>query len=139
MKYLLDTDSCVYLLNGNESLKKRVKEIGVYSLVVTNSVLAELYFGAYNSKKVEENLKRIELFKKNLTVLSDSEESAKEFGKVKANLKSKGKIIEDFDILIASISIANRCILITNNTEHFSRIDNLQMQNWLDKNSFGKA
>jgi len=66
---------------------------------VTNSVLAELYFGAYNSKKVEENLKRIELFKKNLTVLSDSEESAKEFGKVKANLKSKGKIIEDFDIL----------------------------------------
>ena len=57
MKYLLDIDSCVYLLNGNESLKTRVKEIGVYSLVVTNSVLAELYFGAYNSKKVEENLK----------------------------------------------------------------------------------
>lgn len=139
MKYLLDTDSCVYLLNGNESLKRRVKEIGVYSLVVTNSVLAELYFGAYNSKKVEENLKRIELFKKNLTVLSDSEESAKEFGKIKANLKSKGKTIEDFDILIASISIANHCILIINNTEHFSRIDNLQMQNWLDKNSFGKA
>ena len=139
MKYLLDTDSCVYLLNGNESLKKRVKEIGVYSLVVTNSVLAELYFGAYNSKKVEENLKRIELFKKNLTVLSDSEESAKEFGKIKANLKSKGKIIEDFDILIASISIVHHCILITNNTEHFSRIDNLQTQNWLDKNSSGKA
>lgn len=139
MKYLLDTDSCIYLLNGNKSLKRKVKEIGVFSLAVTNSVLAELYFGAYNSKKVEENLKRIELFKKNLTVLSDSEESAKEFGKVKANLKSKGKIIEDFDILIASISIVNYCILITNNTEHFNRIDNLQMQNWLDKNSFGKA
>ena len=139
MKYLLDTDSCIYLLNGNEALKKRVEKIGVYSLAVSNSVLAELYFGAYNSKKVEENLKRIELFKKNLTVLSDSEESAKEFGKIKANLKSKGKIIEDFDILIASISIANHCILITNNTEHFSRIDNLQTQNWLDKNSSGKA
>jgi len=139
LKYLLDTDSCVYLLNGNEALKKRVEKIGVYSLAVSNSVLAELYFGAYNSKKVEENLKRIELFKKNLTVLSDSEESAKEFGKIKANLKSKGKIIEDFDILIASISIANHCILITNNTEHFSRIDNLQTQNWLDKNSSGKA
>ncbi len=138
MKYLLDTDSCVYLLNGNEALKKRVEKIGVYSLAVSNSVLAELYFGAYNSKKVEENLKRIELFKKNLTVLSDSEESAKEFGKIKANLKSKGKIIEDFDILIASISIVHHCILITNNTEHFSRIDNLPIQNWLDKNSSDK-
>ncbi|MEK6680791.1 MAG: type II toxin-antitoxin system VapC family toxin [Nitrospirota bacterium] len=131
MKYLLDTDTCIYLLNGNESLKKKVKEIGVFSLAVTNSVLAELYFGAYNSKKVEENLKRIELFKKNLTILSDSEESAKQFGKIKANLKSKGKIIEDFDILIASIAFINHCVLITNNVEHFNRIDDLQIQNWL--------
>lgn len=127
------------MLNGNESLKKKVKEIGVFSLAVTNSVLAELYFGAYNSQKVEENLKRIELFKKNLTILSDSEESAKQFGKIKANLKSKGKIIEDFDILIASIAIINHCILITNNIEHFNRIDNLQMQNWLGKGSYGKT
>ena len=100
-------------------------------MAVTNSVLAELYFGAYNSKKVEENLKRIELFKKNLTILSDSEESAKQFGKIKANLKSKGKIIEDFDILIASIAFINHCVLITNNVEHFNRIDDLQIQNWL--------
>ena len=132
MRYLLDTNSCIYLLNGNESLKNKVKEIGVFSLAVTNSALAELYFGAYNSKKIEENLKRIELFKKNLTVLSDSEESAKQFGKIKANLKSKGKIIEDFDILIASITIVNHSILITNNIEHFNRIDDLQIQNWLD-------
>ncbi len=64
MKYLLDTNTCVYLLNGNESLKKKVREIGVYSLSVSHCVLAELYFGAYRSKKIEENLKRIELFKK---------------------------------------------------------------------------
>lgn len=132
MRYLLDTNSCIYLLNGNESLKKKVKEIGVFSLAVANGTLAELYFGAYNSKKVEENLKRIELFKKNLTILSDSEESAKQFGKIKANLKSKGKIIEDFDILIASIALVNHCILVTNNVEHFNRIDDLQIQNWLD-------
>jgi tRNA(fMet)-specific endonuclease VapC len=126
------------LLNGNESLKKKVREIGVYSLALTNSVLAELYFGAYNSKKIEENIKRIELFKNSLTVLSDSEESSKQFGKIKASLKSKGKIIEDFDILIASIAIVNHYVLITNNTEHFERIGNLQVQNWLDKDNSDK-
>ena len=52
MKYLLDTNTCVYLLNGNESLKKKVREIGVYSLSISNCVLAELYFGAYRSKKL---------------------------------------------------------------------------------------
>lgn len=134
MKYLLDTNTCVYLLNGNESLKKKVKEIGVYSLSVSNCVLAELYFGAYRSKKIEENLKRVELFKKNLTILSDSEESARLFGKIKADLKSKGTIIEDFDILIASIAIHNNCILVTNNVDHFERINSLQIQDWLERN-----
>lgn len=135
MKFLLDTDTCVYLLNGNPSLKKKVEEVGVFSLAISNSVLAELYFGAYNSKKIEDNLKRINLFKKNLTVLSDSEESALRFGKIKADLRTKGKIIEDFDILIASIAIVNSCILITNNTDHFERIDDLQIENWLIDNS----
>ena len=135
MKFLLDTDTCVYLLNGNPSLKKKVEEVGVFSLAISNSVLAELYFGACNSKKTEDNLNRINLFKKNLTILSDSEESALRFGKIKADLRSKGKIIEDFDILIASIAIVNSCILITNNTDHFERIDDLQIENWLIDNS----
>ena len=134
MKYLLDTNICVYLLNGEASLKKKVKEIGAYSLTVSNSVLAGLYFGAYKSKKVEENLKRIELFKKNMAVFSDSEESAKLFGKIKADLSSKGTIIEDFDILISSIAIANSCILVTNNLEHFERtLESLKLQNWLSR------
>lgn len=94
MKYLLDTNICVYLLNGEASLKKKVKEIGAYSLAVSNSVLAELYFGAYKSKKVEENLKRIELFKKNMAVFSDSEESAKLFGKIKADLISRVQLLK---------------------------------------------
>src|SRR3990172_4984268 len=72
LKYLLETSTCVYLLNGNPALKARVKEVGVYSLAVANCVLAELYFGARNSRKVDENIQRIEEFKKNLTLLSDS-------------------------------------------------------------------
>jgi len=135
LKFLLDTDTCVYLLNGNLSLKKKVEEVGVFSLAISNSVLAELYFGAYNSKKAEDNLKRINFFKMNLSILSDSEESALRFGKIKADLRSKGKIIEDFDILIASVAIVNSCILITNNTDHFKRIDDLLIENWLIDNS----
>jgi len=134
LKYLLDTNTCVYLLNGNEILKRKVKEIGVYSLSMSNCVLAELYFGAYNSKRVEENLRRIDLFKNNLSVLSDSEESSKLFGKIKADLRTKGTIIDDFDILIASIATANNHILVTNNTDHFERIEGLKIQNWLNKN-----
>ena len=102
MKYLLDTNICIYLLNGDETLKRKVKEVGLFSLAISNATLAELYFGAYNSKRVEENLKRIAVFKKHLKVYPESEESAKMFGKFKSRLKSEGNLIEDFDILIAS-------------------------------------
>ena len=132
MKYLLDTNICIYLLNGNESLKKKVSEIGVFSISISNATLAELYFGAYNSKKIDANLERIRLFKKNLIIYSDSNDSAEAFGRFKSELKSGGNIIEDFDILIASIAITNNCILVTNNPKHFERIEGLQIENWLE-------
>ena len=130
MKYLLDTNICIYLLNGDKSLKKKVRETGIFSLGISNATLAELYFGAYNSKMVEENLQRIAVFKKHLTVYPDSQESAKIFGEFKSSLKSEGNIIEDFDILIASIAFTNNCILVTNNPKHFQRIKDLQIENW---------
>lgn len=129
--YLLDTDTCIYLVNGNQRLITKVQEIGVYSLALSYNVLAELYFGAYNSKKIDANLHRIEVFKRNLTILSESDESAKLFGKIKADLMAKGKIIDDFDILIASVAIANDCTVITNNINHFERIEDLKLENWL--------
>jgi len=131
LKYLLDTNICIYLINGNETLKKKVKEIGVFSLSVSNATLAELYFGAYNSQKVDANLQRINEFKKNLIVYSDNNASAKAFGRFKSKLRSEGNIIEDFDILIASVAFVNNCILVTNNPDHFERIDELNVENWV--------
>ena len=110
----------------------KVKSIGVYSLGITNASLAELYFGAYNSSHIQENLNNISVFKRNLTIYSDSRESAEIFGKIKANLKSRGIMIEDFDILIGSIAMANDCTLVTNNVSHFNRIDDLKIENWLE-------
>lgn len=110
---------------------RKVRDIGVFSLSISNITLAELYFGAYCSKKTEENLKRIELFKKNMTIYPDNDISAKVFGRFKSKLRAKGNIIEDFDILIASISFANNCVLVTNNTSHFQRIEVITIENWL--------
>ncbi|GMT50241.1 MAG: hypothetical protein IEMM0008_1780 [bacterium] len=93
--------------------------------------MAELYFGAYHSKRVEANLKRLSLFKENLTIHCDSEESAELFGKIKSKLRSKGRIIEDFDMVIASIACVNHCTLVTNNINHFKAIEGLQIENWL--------
>ena len=114
-------------------LKKKIGKIGIYSFSISNATLAELYFGAYNSRNVSTNIKRIETFKKNLMVYSDSDTSAEAFGRFKSKLRAQGKMIEDFDILIASIAFANECILVTNNPSHFERIDEIKIENWMDK------
>lgn len=131
MTWLLDTNICVYLLNGNEQLKQKILEIGVQNLAISNAVLAELYFGAYNSSKIKSNIATIESFSKHLTVISDSVESARLFGRIKADLKRHGKRIEDFDILVASIALANNLTLVTHNTIHFARITDLRIEDWL--------
>ena len=132
MKYLLDTDVCVYLLNGDGRIIQKVREIGIFSISICNATLGELYFGAYCSRKVEANIKRILGFKNNLTIYSDSEESSELFGRFKAELKGKGRLIADFDLLIASIAHANNCVLVTNNRSHFDRLKGLAIENWLD-------
>ncbi len=131
MTWLLDTNICVYLLNGNEQLKHKILEIGVQNLAISNAVLAELYFGAYNSSKIKSNIATIESFSKHLTIISDSVESARLFGRIKADLKRHGKRIEDFDILVASIALANDLTLVTHNTIHFGRITDLRIEDWL--------
>ncbi|RLC49029.1 MAG: type II toxin-antitoxin system VapC family toxin [Candidatus Cloacimonadota bacterium] len=47
-----------------------------------------------------------------------------------SDLRKKGLLIDDIDILIAGISISNDMILITHNIKHFSRIENLVVQDW---------
>lgn len=130
MTYILDTNICIYLLNGNKKIETKIKSTGIYSIALTHTVLAELYFGAYNSEKVKDNITRIEEFKQSLAILQEDAESSRLFGKIKAELKADGNLIDDFDILIASITLANNCTLVTNNENHFKRIKNLSIVNW---------
>jgi len=89
-----------------------------------------LYYGAFHSERPDDNVERIDEFRKNLTVLRENVDSSKYFGRIKSELKSKGNLIDDFDILIASIALANDCTLVTNNEKHFKRIKELSILNW---------
>ncbi len=62
IQHLLDTDTCIYLLNGMTRVKAHVATVGVETLAVATVTQAELYFGTYNSRRVGENLARLEEF-----------------------------------------------------------------------------
>ncbi|RKY71165.1 MAG: PIN domain nuclease [Candidatus Latescibacterota bacterium] len=131
MSYLLDTDICIYWLNGREEIKRKVKEVGENDLNMAIITLGELRYGAYYSERVDRNLKRIDDFLGKIKVIPLNEASMDKFGQIKADLRRQGKLIEDLDMLIASTAIVKDCVLVTNNTNHFKRIAGLKLENWL--------
>jgi tRNA(fMet)-specific endonuclease VapC len=90
-----------------------------------------LYYGAYNSQKVAENLTRAEDFIQNLPVVPLTDPALRKFGELKAELRRIGQTISEFDLLIASVALTENYILVTNNTRHYSRISTLQLENWI--------
>ncbi|MGO9446398.1 MAG: PIN domain-containing protein [Thiobacillaceae bacterium] len=48
-----------------------------------------------------------------------------------ADLHQRGELISDADILIAATAITHELAVVTNNQDHFRRIQNLQTENWL--------
>lgn len=127
-KYLVDSDILIYFLKGQQEVVEKLSKIPIDDLYISRINYTELLYGAYNSTKIEQNLKIIEPFLDNFKVLEFTKKSSLIFAKEKARLKKSGNIIADMDLMIASIAIENECTLISNNIKHFHRVQNLELE-----------
>jgi tRNA(fMet)-specific endonuclease VapC len=131
--YLLDTDIIIYWLkNTFPRINEKIEKLEARCLFISSITIAELFFGAYNSSKPKNNLKLINELNSEINVINFDTKSGNQFGKIKADLKTKGKILNDSDLFIAATAISNDLILVTNNEKHFQRIGNLKVQNWVN-------
>jgi len=130
MKYLLDTDICIYFLNKNQTVIDRMKKIPANNILISIITLAELQFGAYNSNKIKNNLERVKFFEKSIQTITLSPEITEEYARIKSKLRKAGNTVDDFDILIGATAVVHDFILVTNNEQHFSRIDKINLENW---------
>jgi len=127
-KYLIDSDILIYFLKGKQEVVERISQIPIDDLYISRINYTELIYGAYNSARIEQNLKVIEPFLDNFKILEFTKKSSLIFAKEKVRLKKSGNIIADMDLMIASIAIENNCILISNNIKHFQRVQNLELE-----------
>jgi tRNA(fMet)-specific endonuclease VapC len=92
--------------------------------------LAELRYGADCSAQPDANHQAIDDFVSGVDVLDVDADIARAFGKIKAQLRRQGNLIEDFDLLLAATALTNNLTLVTSNTAHFGRIGGLTLDNW---------
>ncbi len=131
MKYLLDTNICVYWLKGNEQIEQKILSVGLDNVVLSFLNVSELYYGAYKSQRVDANLTLIRQLTDQLNVIESDEAISEMFGEMKATLEKAGAIIDDADLFIAACAKVHGLALVTNNIKHFKRIKGLKLENWV--------
>lgn len=130
--YLLDTDICIYLLNGKAPrAEARLRELDRDEVGVTAITVAELSFGAVHSGRPERNLARVEAFLAPLVRVPFDDAAAACFARIKQALTASGGMIGAMDLLIAATALAFPAVLVTNNTRDFARVPGLEMENWM--------
>jgi len=126
-KYLLDTNIIISLFAEDKVVLDSLnKAEGVF---VPSIVIGELNFGARKSTRVQENLERINIFVASNVILSCDAVTAFYYGRVKDELRKKGKPIPENDIWVAAIALQYDLTLITRD-EHFSEIEELAIASW---------
>ena len=127
---LLDTDTCIEILHGNSNvIRKRSEESD--SLAISFITVAELYYGAAKSNRIEHNNQIIAEFLLTINIIQSDIAIAKTFGEIKAGLEIHGMPIIDSDILIAATTMTKCNKLITGNLRHYERIAELRIENWI--------
>ena len=128
---MLDTDILSDFLRGNpkviDKVDEHLKEYGFIclSIITYYEILNGLLY-----KDARKQLSKFEDFVELNKVIPMTLRTAKIAASIQADLRKKGTEIGHTDTLIAGIAIANEMQLITNNTDHFIRIEGLEIVNW---------
>jgi len=129
---LLDTDTMSFILKDRfgvaDKARAYIREHGpiAISTITCYEILRGLrYAGAMHK------LAAFERFMAANTILPFDLPACRKAAEIYAALRQEGQLLEDADILISSIALANNCVLVTNNTHHYARVPGLELENWV--------
>jgi tRNA(fMet)-specific endonuclease VapC len=108
-----------------------VRERAPFDFAISSIAAHELYFGAFRSARSEEDLARIGRLR--IPIIEFDREDAVEAGSIRSALADAGTPIGPYDVLIAGQAKARNLVLITRNIRQFSRVRDLDVQNWEDE------
>ena len=129
LKYMLDTNIVIYTIKNRPNYIRKLFNKHTEQLCILVMTLGELVFGAEHSQQVEHNLADIEAMVSRLEVLLLDSKAAFHFGQIRAELDSRGKPIDPYDMMIAGHARGSGLILVTNNVKEFSRVPGLLLEN----------
>ncbi len=133
MIYLLDTDTCIELLRGIPNTVERIQAISPDDIAISTITRYELSYALLRCAPSRQNSQRakIDALLDQLHEIPFGRATAECAAHLRAALEAKGTPIGPMDTLIAATAIVSELTLITGNEHDFSRIDQLNIKNWI--------
>lgn len=131
MKFLLDTNICIYIINARPvQVLARFRGEVTGDIGISAITAAELAYGVAKSGSAR-NRAALEKFFVPLEIAAFDADAWWRYGDIRADLERRGQPIGSLDTLIAAHALALDTTLVTNNMTEFSRVPGLRLENWV--------
>jgi tRNA(fMet)-specific endonuclease VapC len=132
MKYMLDTNICIYIIKQKpQAVIERFVQTEISQIGISSITLSKLLFGVSKSSKPDQNKIALAQFIAPLEIMPYDDQAALCYGDLRACLEKQGQPIGSLDMLIAAHALSINSTLVTNNEKEFIRIPDLKIENWV--------
>jgi tRNA(fMet)-specific endonuclease VapC len=130
-RYMLDTDTCSYVMKRSSSpVLRRLEAVPVADVCMSVVTKFELLYGVEVSPRRAQDAAALAAFLPYVEVLDLPDDAARHYAEIRADLKKRGALIGANDLLIAAHARSLGLVLVTNNTAEFGRVKGLAIENW---------
>ena len=130
-EYMLDTDISSYIMKrSHEGVLRRLQKVPIDAICISVITKSELLFGVEVSPRRQQDHAALDEYLRHIEVLDFPDEAALHYAQIRATLKVHGEMIGANDLFIAAHARSLEVTLVTNNTDEFSRVQNLKIENW---------
>jgi len=131
MRFCLDTNTCIDAMKGMyPGMSERFSRFSPEDFGVPTIVRAELLLGVLKSANPERTGAIVEKFLAPYELIPFGRTAAQTYATIRHELENKGTPIGPNDLLIAATARARNLVLITHNTDEFSRVSGLAIEDW---------
>mgnify|MGYP002868980773 CR=1 FL=1 len=131
-KYMLDTNSWIEYFKDRNGVADHVDALPRKQLCASEITVAELIYGAYNSKNFEKHYREAMWLKNNIEIYPISD-ALDDYGDIRFATKRKGNPIGHFDLLIGATARHYDLTVVTDNMKDFSPMPGVRVENWTER------
>jgi len=121
-------------MNGKyPSVREKFLSVSPKEIKISSVVKGELLLGAFKSKAREKTTEKVEKFLKPFEIVDFTDKMSYDYAEIRKDLEHAGTLIGANDLLIAAAALHEKATLITHNTNEFSRVTDLKIEDWVEE------